>query len=316
MSAQTAILPSTIPVERTRQFRDEWAIRYGILMGGTEVVETPGIGQYWIGHPRIYRRKLMGFTRQQVGARNEAADSADLDAPGGGLLMAPSPLESRRLRDKSPAVCMREAVQILGPGFVNSETLMGDETTADQIFNAVLPESIQVKPLIDVIEFLQTLDIDTAQFLPKDLKPRAEQFRMELLQGAYVSRDYMTAYTEKIADEINEKKTKHRVDSVDIAYFWELKKTLPEDKPLETTARLGKEIAGAMNQGNEREIAAMEESNRLKAIELDLRARELGLSRETFDCDGCGKPNGSLAGKKAHERACKSVAEQSASEGG
>ena len=67
----------------------------------------------------------MGFTRQQVGARNEAADSADLDAPGGGLLMAPSPLESRRLRDKSPAVCMREAVQMLGhQGFVNSETLM------------------------------------------------------------------------------------------------------------------------------------------------------------------------------------------------
>ncbi len=282
----SAILPKTIPYERTRQFQDEWAIRWGVLMGGTEIVETPGIGQYWIGHSEIHRRKLTGFTRQQVGARNEAADSAALDEPGG-VMLAPSPLESRRLQDKSPATCMREAIQILGPRFINSQVLMGDESTAEQIFNAVMPESIQVKPLVDVIEFLENLDVQKSQFLAHDLKPRAEQFRMECLQGGYAARDELTAYTEKIADEITEKKSKHRVDKVDIAYFWELKKTLPEDKPLETTARLGKEIAGAMSQGSERQLAAMEESNRLKAEELELRRRELELASEKR---GPGRP--------------------------
>lgn len=298
----SAILPKTIPYERTRQFQDEWAIRWGVLMGGTEVIETPGIGQYWIGHSEIRRRKLTGFTRQQVGARNEAADSAALDEPGG-VMLAPSPLESKRLRDKSPAVCMREAVQILPPGFMNSSVLMGDETTAEQIFNAVLPESIQVKPLVDVIEFLEALNVRESQFLPNDLKARAEEFRLECLHHGKVARQYMTSYTDKIADEINEKKSKHRVDVVDIAYFWELKKTLPEDKPLETTARLGKEIAGAFTQGNEREIAAREEANRLKAEELEIRRLELGQKGkpEVFKCDACGDEFDTARGKAMHE---------------
>lgn len=274
-------MPTTAAPERQRQFNDEWAVRYGVLMGGTEVIDTPGIGQYWIGHSQIHRRKLMGFTRQQVRGRNEAEDSAALDAPGGALLQA-SPLESAKLMDKSPAVCMREAIVMMGhKGFFNSRVLMGDESTADQIFNAVLPEVVAIKPLVDVIKHLQDLDVYQSQFLKGELKSRAEMFRQECLQGGYVAREFMTGYTNSITEEIEQKKTKHRVDSVDIAYFWELKRTLPQDKPAEATEALGKSIAGAMApKVSERELAAMEEANQLKREELELKRAEIEAGKQ------------------------------------
>lgn len=276
-----AVMPQTIPVESTRRFQDEWAVRYGVLMGGTRVVKLDGIGQFWVGHHEIPRRQLIGFTRQQVRGRNEAEDGKYLDEPGGQLL-APSTLEVAKLIDKSPALCMREMVQMQGShGFFNSQVLMGDESTADQIFNAVMPANVAVLPLVDVIKFLED---DTyvlkSEFLKDDLKGRANQFREECLQGAYVARAYMTDYTNAISDEIgSEKKTgKKKVDSVDIEYFWELKLTLPKDKPLEATSMLGREIAGAMNRGadNAEMVAEMKEANRLKAEELEIRRLELG----------------------------------------
>lgn len=273
-------MPQTAAPERQRVFNDEWAVRYGVLMGGTETVDTPGIGQYWIGHSQIYRRKLMGFTRQQVRGRNEAEDSAALDAPGGALLQA-SPLESAKLMDKSPAVCMREAIVIMGhKGFFNSRALMGNEDTADQIFNAVLPENVQVQPLVDVLDYLRDLDIYASTFLKADLKPIAEQFRNECLQGGYVAREFLSGYCNSVTDEIEQKKTKYRVDDVVRSYFWELKRTLPQDKPAEATAQLGKEIAGAIApQTSERELNAMEEANRLHAEELELRRQELAMKQ-------------------------------------
>lgn len=292
MSANpSALMPATIPVESTRIFRDEWAIRYGVLMGGTKVIKLDGIGQYWVGHYQIPRRTLVGFTRQQVGGRNEAADSDALDQPGGGLL-APSPLESRRLMDKSPALCMREMVEMYGAkGFFNSQTLMGQEpemiegklvNLADVIFNVVLPPSIAEKPLVDVIEFLgDDSYITQSQFLNGKLKSRANQFREECLQGGYIARDFMVSYTNAVSEEIGqsgEKKTgKRKVDSVDIQYFWELKKVLPEDRPAQATMALGKEIAGAMGRGNDNSemVAEMREANRLKAEELEIRRLEL-----------------------------------------
>lgn len=274
-------MPQTAAPERQRIFNDEWAVRYGVLMGGTETVDTPGIGQYWIGHSQIHRRKLMGFTRQQVRGRNEAEDSAALDAPGGALLQA-SPLESAKLMDKSPAVCMREAIVIMGhKGFFNSRSLMGlSESDANQIFNAVLPEMETIKPLVDVLDYLRDLDIYASTFLKADLKPIAEQFRNECLQGGYVAREFLSGYCNSVTDEIEQKKTKYRVDDVVRSYFWELKRTLPQDKPAEATAQLGKEIAGAMApQTSERELNAMEEANRLHAEELELRRQELAMKQ-------------------------------------
>lgn len=276
----STVMPPTEPVERTRVFQDEWAIRYGILMGGTAIVETPGIGQFWIGHSQIFRRKLHGFTHQQVRGRNEAEDGKYLDEPGGALLGA-SPLDSARLEDKSPALCMREAIQMLGAkGFVNSQTLMGDKVNADRLFNVVLPPEIAILPLVDVIEFLQDPHYIEKAFADGEFRSRAQRLREnDLLPGAYVARDFMVSYTSAISEEISsDKKTgKKRVDSVDIEYFWELKLTLPKDKPLEATTMLGREIAGAMSKGNDNSamVAEMKEANRLKAEELDLRRREL-----------------------------------------
>lgn len=283
-----ALMPATTPVERTRVFQDEWAVRYGILMGGTKVINLDGIGQYFVGHHQIPRRALVGFTRQQVRGRNEAQDSADLDQPGGGLLMA-SPLDSKRLVDKSPAECMREMIVMQGDkGFVNSRILMGDETTADQLFNVVLPVDIAELPLVDVITFLEDKQYIGKSFLSKELQYRADKLREEdLLPGAYIARAHMTSYTNAVSEEVGQvadgsKKTgKRGVDSVDIEYFWELKRTLPKDRPLEATSRLGKEIAGAIGRSNDNsEIAAeMREANRLKAEELEIRRQELGLTR-------------------------------------
>lgn len=296
------VMPPTDPVERTRVFQDEWAIRYGILMGGTKVVETPGIGQFWIGHPRIFRRTLMGFTHQQVRGRNEAEDGKYLDEPGGALL-GPTPLDSARLEDKSPALCMRETIQILGAkGFVNSQTLMGDKTNADRLFNIVLPPEISILPLVDVIAFMEQKDyIDKTMNLDSVLRERAYNLRDELLPGAYISRAYMEQYTAAISEEVGAvvdgtKKTgKRGVDSVDVEYFWELKKTLPKDRPLEATTMLGREIAGAMSKGNDNSamVAAMEEANRLKAEELEIRRMELELRSSMEDSPikrGPGRP--------------------------
>src|SRR5256885_7738502 len=130
----SALMPLTEPVERKQTFQDEWAVRFGVLMGGTKIIRLDGIGQFWVGHSEIPRRELVGFTHQQVRGRNEAEDSAALDEPGGGLLTNPSPLEARRLVDKSPALCMRETFQMIGAkGFINSQALMGDTQNADRI---------------------------------------------------------------------------------------------------------------------------------------------------------------------------------------
>lgn len=316
--APRALMPATIPVESTRIFRDEWAVRYGVLMGGTKVVNLDGIGQYYVGHHQIPRRALIGFTRQVVGGRNEAADSEALDAPGGGLL-APSPLETKRVMDKSPALCMREMIQQYGAkGFFNSQVLMGDEETADQIFNAVLPVNIAALPLVDVIAFLEDESyITKSQFLDSKLKGRANQFREECLQGGYVTRAYLTSYTSAISDEIeSDKKTgKKKVDAVDTEYYWELKLTLPKDKPLEATSMLGREIAGAMSKGNDNSemVAEMREANRLKAEELEIRRLELGqVKNQLFACE-CSDTFDSAQGLQMHKnRWCKlkqSVAE-------
>lgn len=287
-----AVMPQTEPVERKQTFQDEWAVRYGVLMGGTKIIKLDGVGQFWVGHYEIPRRQLVGFTHQQVRGRNEAEDSAALDEPGGGLL-SPSPLEVRRLVDKSPALCMRETFQMIGAkGFINSQALMGDTENADRIFSIVLPDSIAILPLVDVIGFLQQSEYVDKAFMDKALRARAQQFREEALQGGFVCRDYMTAYTNAIGDEIgNDKKTgKKIVDSVDTEYFWELKKTLPKDKPLEATSLLGKEIAGALGKSNDNSamVAAMEEANRLKSEELALRRLELGQPTETKR--GPGRP--------------------------
>lgn len=286
-----AIMPVTAAPERQRQFNDEWAIRYGVLMGGTEVIETPGIGQFYIGHMQIHRRKLTGFTRQQVRGRNEAEDSAALDQPGGALFQV-SPLESAKLVDKSPAVCMREAIVMMGhKGFFNSQALMGDESTADQIFNAVLPENVQAQPLVDVIEYLQGLEVYESAFIPDALKPRTEQFRMECLQGGYIAREFLTSYCNAVTEEVEQKKSKYRIDEVVKAYFWELKRTLPQDKPQEATRELGMSIANAMApQVSERELVAMEEANRLKAEELALRRLELEQKQSPAVGDSPQKP--------------------------
>lgn len=309
MSAeQRVIMPSTEPVERTRIFQDEWAVRYGILMGGTAVIETPGIGQFWIGHSQIVRRQLMGFTHQQVRGRNEAEDGKYLDEPGGALLGA-SPLESAKFTDKSPALCMREAIQMLGGrGFVNSQTLMGDTKNADRLFSVVLPAEIASLPLVEVISFLeQSAYVDNA-FMDDDLRRRAHRLREnDLLPGAYIAREYMTQYTNAISEEIgNDKKTgKKKVDSVDIQYFWELKLTLPKDKPLEATTMLGREIAGAMSRSNDNSemVIEMREANRLKAEELEIRRLELGLVRagiQPFICE-CAKEFDSAQGLAMHK---------------
>lgn len=284
MSANpTALMPATTAVESTRVFKDEWAIRYGVLMGGTKLVRLDGIGQYWVGHHEIPRRGLVGFTRQQVRGRNEAADTDALDQPGGGLLTDPSPLDSKRLIDKSPALCMREMIQMHGAkGFVNSQTLMGDESTADQIFNVVLPANIAALPLVDVIEYLQDARYIGKSFLADNLKARAEMLREELLQGGFIARDFMVSYTSAISEEISqsaEKKTgKRAVDAVDREYFWELKKPLPEDRPQLATMALGREIAGALNTGGNRNddvLAAMMENNRLLAEQNELQRQRL-----------------------------------------
>ena len=290
-------MPTTAAPERQRVFNDEWAVRYGVLMGGTETIDTPGIGQYWIGHSQIHRRKLMGFTRQQVRGRNEAEDSAALDAPGGALLQA-SPLESAKLMDKSPAVCMREAIVMMGhKGFFNSQALMGDEINADRIFNAILPETVQVKPLVDVIDYLQVLEVEKMTFLPDALKSQAERFRMESLQGGYVAREFLSGYCNSITDEVEQKKSKYRIDDVVKSYFWELKRTLPQDKPAEATRELGMSIAGAMApQTSEREMLAMEEANRLHAEELELRRQELAI-KQSSAVDGSTKPSTNKGGK-------------------
>lgn len=286
-----AVMPQTEPIERKQAFQDEWAVRYGVLMGGTKIIKLDGVGQFWVGHHEIPRRQLVGFTHQQVRGRNEAEDSAALDAPGGGLL-SPSPLEARRLMDKSPALCMREAFQIIGAkGFINSQALMGDTKNADRIFSIVLPDSIAILPLVDVIEFLKKSEYVDKAFMDETLRAQAQLFREEALQGALVSRDYMVSYTNAISDEIgSDKKTgKKQVDSVDIEYFWELRRTLPKDKPLEATTLLGKEIAGAMSKGNDNSemVAEMREANRLKAEELELRRQEMA-ARETKR--GPGRP--------------------------
>lgn len=279
----SAVMPNTLPVERTKIFQDEWAIRYGVLMGGTKLIKLDGVGQFWVGHYEIPRRQLIGFTHQQVRGRSEAEDSAALDEPGGGLLLGASPLEAKKLMDKSPALCMREMIQMYGAkGFINSQTLMGDTKNADRIFNVVLPNEIAVLPLVDVIDFMQKSEYVDKAFMDNDLRRRAHLFREEGLAGGYIARDYMISYTNAISDEIGgDKKTgKKKVDSVDIEYFWELKLTLPKDKPLEATSMLGREIAGAMSKGNDNSalVAAMERQNELKAEENELRRQEIALA--------------------------------------
>lgn len=276
-----AVMPPSEPFERTRTFQDEWAIRYGILMGGTKVVETPGIGQFWIGHPQIFRRRLMGFTHQQIRGRNEAEDGKYLDDPGGTLL-GPSPLESAKLEDKSPAICMREALMILGgQGFINITTLTGDKANAERLFNVVLPGDIAELPLVDVIDFMEQPDyVEKALNMDRELRGRAHTLREEMLGGAYISRTYMQTYTSAVSEEIgqfDEKKTgKHKVDDVDRQYFWELKKTLPENRTREANSMLGREIASAMPRNDNTEmVAEMKEANRLKAEELAIRRLEL-----------------------------------------
>lgn len=289
-------MPVTAAPERQRVFNDEWAVRYGVLMGGTEVIETPGIGQYWIGHSQIHRRKLMGFTRQQVRGRNEAEDSAALDAPGGALLQA-SPLESAKLMDKSPAVCMRETIVMIGhKGFFNSKALIGlGESDANQVFNAVLPEAEAVKPLVDVLDYLRDLDVYALTFLKADLKPIAEAFRGECQGGGYVAREFLSGYCNSITDEVEQKKSKYRIDDVVRAYFWELKRTLPQDKPAEATRELGLSIANAMAPNvSERELLAMERANELKERELVLREQEI---KQSSPVDGSQTKPSNKGGK-------------------
>lgn len=292
-----SIMPQTLAVERTQIFQDEWAIRYGVLMGGTKIVKLDGIGQFWVGHYEIPRRHLIGFTHQQVRGRNEAEDSAALDEPGGGLLTNPSPLEVRKLVDKSPALCMREMIQMQGAkGFINSQTLMGDTENADRICSMVMPAEVAAMPLVDVLAFMEKSAYVEKAFMDGKLRARAQSFREECLQGGYIARAYMTQYTSAISEEINqsnEKKTgKRGVDSVDTEYFWELKLTLPKDRPLEATTQLGKEIAGAMSKGSDNSamVAEMKEANRLKAEELELRKLELSRFVSTEPKRGPGRP--------------------------
>lgn len=287
----SAVMPATLPVERTRTFQDEWAVRYGVLMGGTKIIKLDGIGQFFVGHHEIPRRQLIGFTSQEVRGRNE--DESILDDPSGSLL-GPGPLDQKKLTLKSPALCMREMIQMYGAqGFVNSQTLMGDQTNADRLFNVVLPSEIAELPVVDVIGFLQDSTYVEKAFMDRTLMSRAQQLREECLQGAFISRDYMTMYTNAISEEIgSEKKTgKKKVDSVDIQYYWELKKTLPEDRPLEATTRLGKEIATAMSGtgGTDALVVEMREQNRLKAEENELRRFELSQAAPTETKRGSAK---------------------------
>src|SRR5262249_49737790 len=276
---QRVIMPPTAPIERQRAIQDEWAVRYGVLMGGTAIADCWGVGEFWKGHNQIYRRCLTGFTHQQVRVRNEAEDSAALDEPGGSLLGDPL-REHRRLMDKSPSVCMKEMQMHLGNRCANLGLLLVvPAKKAMDPLNPVLPAEVAARPLVEVIEYLET---------PVTLPSQREALRQELLEGAIINRNYMQIYTDATVEEIGEyatKKTgKFKVDSVDREYFWELKRTLPENVRKETMTELGKEIAVAVaGKGNDSEVAAeMRRANELKAEELELRRRELELKEASF----------------------------------
>lgn len=247
---------------------------YGVLMGGPKEIKLEGIGEASVGHLSIPRRALAEFTRLQVGRKNESEAAMADDRPAMHIQWFNNP---DRITVKSPKQCAIEVFALFGDqGFVIPLSLVGKGyNEAVELFNSVMPRSGQ---LHEVIRALSSVSYEDGS--------DKERLRGELLEGASVSNEYLVRYTTGIASEVlNAPKTgkgKGGFDQLDIEYFRELGKPLPEELPALANAAMGKEIAASIKPGvSEDLLKAVLEQNQLLIKQLAEDSRQASAVQPT-----------------------------------
>jgi hypothetical protein len=230
-------------------------------MGGAKEIKLEGIGEASVGHLSIPRRALAEFIRLQVGRKNESESAINDERPAMHIQWYANP---DRIGVKSPGDCAREVHTLFGErGFIIPLTLIGkgyDEAIA--LFDFVMPKA---DTLAGVIKGL------TSETYGENSD--RENLRLELLAGAYTAQEYIVRYTTEMAGEVlNAPKTgkgKGGFDTLDIEYFREIGKPLPEELPAMANAAMGKEIAASLNASksttNDELLKAVLEQNQLLA---------------------------------------------------
>src|SRR6266536_1142344 len=187
--------PAAQPEGNQDAFRNEWADRFGILVGGFRQHQWNLIGDQSIGHYIIERRVWMTFRRLRVGRRPDF-DRA-LDLPENAIQKNWSE-QSERLTYKSPRECALDVINAFGEqGFCVPQVLIG-HSDPERLCEKVWPRELRnSRRLFEHIQYFEGFQTDN-----KDEAGLAS----ELLTAAYNSRGFAEQYIANLRREIADEK--------------------------------------------------------------------------------------------------------------
>lgn len=247
---------SAIPVPEAdpfaRRTADEVTPRNCVYIGGPVRLDLANlIGESYVQHSEIHRRRLTLFTEHPVGMRDESpeAEQAYLSAGPEG-----DPVRKAKVRMKSPKEDAYQIFKTYGEeGFVVCESLLGlvkvreladgrkayDNSQAEAVYAAVVPLEFQPGGDGTLKEFNRFLNTGAAQFtaeanLSEDLTPRADRLRQELRAAAAKSLALWSKHVRSLKGEWDRYRTngagKADFNDAERELFREVGEPLPEER--------------------------------------------------------------------------------------
>lgn len=224
--------PEVVPNQtQESDYQDEWANRFGILVGGVKETPWNGIGENSVGHHRIVRREWVVFTRLRVGRRPEFEGALDFPENAVQLDWSTNP---ERLGMKSPRACAGDVLAAFGAqGYCVPKVLVG-HANPEAVCEKVWPrEARDGFRLIDHIEYFEGFQSGD------ETEVRLAE---ELLAKCYECRGYVQEYVRTIKTEVESKFGLKNLNEPLKQLFEEIGEPLPEQKTALVAQAMGREI--------------------------------------------------------------------------
>jgi hypothetical protein len=257
MSTAYAEPVSAIPVPEidpfARRTHDEVTPRNCVHIGGPARLDlSPLIGEAYVQHAEIHRRRLTLFTEHPVGMRDESPEAEQAYLSAGPEL---EPVRKSKVRMKSPKEDAYQIFKTFGEeGFTVCESLLGlvevkeapdgrkfyNNSKAEKVYQAVIPAEYMLGgtgTLKGLNRFLSTsasADFTAQSGLSEDLLPRADRLRSELRASAAKSLALWQKHVRSLKGEWDRYRTngegKADFNDAERELFREVGEPLPEER--------------------------------------------------------------------------------------
>jgi hypothetical protein len=256
-----------------RRTADEVTPRNCVYVGGPARLDLSGlIGEAYVQHSEVQRRRLTLFTEHPVGMRDESPEAEQAYLSAG---PEADPVRKAKVRMKSPKEDAYQIFKTYGEeGFVVCESLLGlvevtqgqdgrkfyDNSRAEAVYAAVVPAEFMPGGEGTLKEFNRFLAAGAAaQFtaeagLPADLAPRRDRLRQELRAAAAKSLALWSKHVRSLKGEWDRYRTngegKADFNDAERELFREVGEPLPEERVAQANKAVVQTVVDATGGGS------------------------------------------------------------------